>query len=139
MNKKGFTLVEILAVIVILAILMTVAGTSVFGIIHESQQQLLDEQVKNLGDTAITYMESKKYYFDKCPVTFDPKNPNVSLKNHCYREVSVLELVESGLFENKKDLCDTTKSILVYKKQIANTSGGYVEFASFVPEDTCRY
>lgn len=133
MNKRGFTLVEVLAVVSILAILMTLAGVSVFSIINDSQSKLLEEQIKGLSDTAITYLE-KKYFVD-CPGDFDPKNPNSTLKNKCYREVSVEELVSSGFFENKNDLCDLEKKIIVYREK----SGNYSELKSYVSEDVCSY
>jgi len=134
-NKKGFTLVEILAVIVILAILMTTAGASVFSIIGESQKELLEEQIKNLGDTAITYVESKKYYLEKCPSSFDPNNITTKAEKDCSREILVSKLIEEGFFENKNDLCDSGKKIIVYKKN----EGNYIELKSYIPENTCSY
>lgn len=37
LNKKGFTLVELLAVIVVLALLMVVAGNAIIGIINKNR------------------------------------------------------------------------------------------------------
>lgn len=126
---------EILAVIVILAVLMTTAGASVFHIIGESQQQLLEEQLKNLGDTAVTYVESKKYYLEKCEASFDPEKIVTKEEKACSKEVLVSKLIEEGFFENKNDLCDPKKKIIVYKKN----EGSYVELKSYIPENTCSY
>lgn len=122
-----------MAVIVILAILMTVGGFSVFHVIDESKKKLLEEQVKVLSDTAITFVQ--KSYFDVCPSTFNPKNPTTSLKNKCYREVSVKQLVEAEMFENKNDLCKLDQRIVIYRYN----AGGYSELRSFIPEGTCEY
>lgn len=134
-KNKGFTLVEILAVIVILAVLMTTAGASVFHIIGESQEQLLEEQLKNLGDTAVTYVESKKYYLEKCEASFNPEIITTQKEKACSKEILVSKLIEEGFFENKNDLCDPNKKIIVYKKN----EGNYIELKSYIPENTCSY
>ena len=51
--KKGFTLVELLAVIAILGILLTVSGTAVFAVLNSSKEKLLAEQIKGLEDAVI--------------------------------------------------------------------------------------
>lgn len=128
-DKKGFTLTELIAVIAILGILMTVAGVAVFGVMGESQKKLLEEQINGLADTSITYVLSEKLYLESCPASFTPENPTSS---GCYTSVSVAELVQSGFFENKNDLCDLHKEILVYRDSIG-------ELQSYVPENTCSY
>ncbi len=134
-NKQGFTLVEILAVVVILAMLMMVGGISVFNVIDESKKKLLEEQIKGLGDTAITYVQKK--HFTTCPLEFDAKNPIASQKNKCYREILVSKLIEEGVFENKNDLCKdiVNKPIIVYRYN----AGSYSELRSYIPEGTCSY
>lgn len=51
MNKKGFTLVELLAVIVILAALALVASTSVTKIMKDSKEDLYNTQILALKST----------------------------------------------------------------------------------------
>lgn len=128
-DKKGFTLTELIAVIAILGILMTVAGVTVFNVIDSSQKKLLEEQVTGLADTAITYVISEKVYLANCPSKFDPESP---LTEDCYTLVTVADLVQSGFFENKNDLCELNKEILVYRNSIG-------ELRSYVPENTCSY
>lgn len=134
-KKNGFTLVEILAVIVILSILMTVAGVSVFQVLEDQKKKLLEEQIKSLADTSITYVESKNWYLRECPTTFNPKSPDTSLKNKCYREVTVKDIMDANFFENKNDLCQLDAKILVYKKRESN----YSNLTSYVKEGTCSY
>lgn len=49
-NKKGFTLVELLAVIVILGIILTIAGTNVVKSIKIANQQEVEKFAKMLTD-----------------------------------------------------------------------------------------
>ena len=49
-NKKGFTLVELLAVIVILGIILTIAGTNVVKSIEMARKQEVDKFAKMLTD-----------------------------------------------------------------------------------------
>ncbi len=134
-KKNGFTLVEILAVIVILSILMSVAGVSVFQVLEDQKQKLLEDQIKSLADTAITYVESKNWYLKTCPNNFQVNNPDHSLLNKCYREVSVRDIVKANFFENKNDLCNLDDTILVYKKN----EGNFANLTAYVKDGTCSY
>lgn len=53
MNKKGFTLAELLAVIVIIAILSTIGYTSVSNSIEKSKEKSFEISVKNAKEAAI--------------------------------------------------------------------------------------
>ena len=46
-NKRGFTLVELIAVISILGLLMNLAATSITKTLNESRENLLPEQIKS--------------------------------------------------------------------------------------------
>lgn len=52
MNKKGFTLVELLAVIVILALLAIVSSTVVFKLIDDSRKDLYNDQIELIEKSA---------------------------------------------------------------------------------------
>ncbi len=54
--RRGFTLVELLGVIVILGILALVAIPTINTALNSSRQKAYDEQVSTIEDTARTYM-----------------------------------------------------------------------------------
>ena len=141
MNRKGFTLVEILAVITVLGILMTVAGIAVFQIVNESKDELVEDQIKSLADTSLNYVANEDLFFEACPKNFNPASPTTSLKNHCYREVTVASLIQSGLFDNKSSVCDPNKFVRVYREGVYDNAGKllYSNMLSYVPDGTCGY
>lgn len=102
MNKKGFTLTELLGVIVVLAVIVTIAGTSVITIINKSKKHTAQEMVNNLKDAAITY----------CLDT--------SQKSSC--SVTVENLISSGDFQDDKKACDKTKTIVVTRSNTDYTA-----------------
>jgi len=61
MNNKGFTLMELLAVIIILALLSLLVGTSVTSVLRNSKLKLYDTQIK-LIETAVDAWKSDNIY-----------------------------------------------------------------------------
>ena len=51
-NKNGFTLVELLAVIVILAIILVIAVPKVIGVINDSKKATLESTAKMIASSA---------------------------------------------------------------------------------------
>ena len=66
MNNKGFTLVELLAVLVILSLLITVAVPSVNKILLNINENMYCEKVTNLENAARLYAED--YYMDQSSI-----------------------------------------------------------------------
>ena len=54
--KKGFTLVELLGVIVILGLIAMIAIPTINSAINSSREKAYDEQINTIVDTARTYM-----------------------------------------------------------------------------------
>ena len=63
MNRKGFTLVELLAVIVILAILMAIAATNIGPVIDNSRRSSMRTTAKNLVE-AVRIQLTSNYRLD---------------------------------------------------------------------------
>ena len=61
MNKKGFTLAEVLAVIVILGIIITIAATSITAVVKRSKESALNRQIEYIESAAKNYYISANY------------------------------------------------------------------------------
>ena len=54
-NKKGFTLIELIAVIIVLSIIALIATPIVTGIMESSRKKAYDNIVTNIEDSAYKY------------------------------------------------------------------------------------
>ena len=59
MNKKGFTLVELLAVLIVLGVIATITTTVTLNQVNESKNKLNSEQIKIVQSAAIDYGNDK--------------------------------------------------------------------------------
>ena len=99
MNKKGFALIELLAVFAILAILLTIVVASVTNIISSSKDNLHDQQANQIENAArMWYLESGKDLADG---------------ESC--KISVSDIVSKGYIEGN-DVIDpkTSESMIGY-------------------------
>lgn len=55
MNKKGFTLVEVLGVIAVLAVIMTISVMSISGIRDKSLKKILETKIEQIEQAGILY------------------------------------------------------------------------------------
>lgn len=60
MNNKGFTLVELLATIVILGIVLGIVSVSVIGIINKTKEKSEEIFVKNIGSSVQSYISTNR-------------------------------------------------------------------------------
>lgn len=58
MNKKGFTLIEILGVILLLAIILVIAIPKVINILDQSKQNLYDSTISEIERVTSQYLTS---------------------------------------------------------------------------------
>lgn len=100
LNKKGFTLVELLAVIVILGLLMSVAVGAVTMYMDKSKEQAMETIISTAYDGAVnTLMEENIMLNEGETTTFD-----------------ILELYENGSIERPADPYNSSKECEGYVK-----------------------
>ncbi len=70
MNKKGFTLVELLAVIVILGLVMTIVGTKGFGAFDNTKKAITSQNINAIKESAKVYLTDVIYCDDDIDTDF---------------------------------------------------------------------
>ena len=71
LNKKGFTLVELLAVIVILAVIMSIAIPSITSSIERSKDKQKTQIIKLIESAGELYVDKHKNTVKTGPITLD--------------------------------------------------------------------
>ena len=116
MKKNGFTLVEIISVIVVLGIIVSLATMSVLNILEDSRTKTNEYMEGDALDAALTY-GLDKLYLTKCPTSFDP---NSLKETECSKLVTIKYLKDNAYFADDNNYCQEDSKILIY-----NDSGEY--------------
>ena len=139
-KKNGFTIVELLAVIVVLAIIITVASSSVISVVNNSRKKMASEVRNNLKESALTY-SMDHLHLEKCDPIFSEEmvnnnitNLNASSNATCIQKVTVEEVKNAGVFEDKRGFCDNSDVVIIYRYN----SGEYSEYKAYVSDDACN-
>lgn len=98
MNKKGFTLVELLAVIAILAVIALISVPTIANVIRESREDSYVEQERSIVNAAKTYMANNSLELPK-------------QVNNAFVCKSVEELQKAGLLSSKNASAETSTGI----------------------------
>lgn len=61
LNKKGFTLVELIATIVVLALVVSISAYAITNIINSAKEKNYELLIKNIKDASETYYQECKY------------------------------------------------------------------------------
>lgn len=112
MNKKGFTLVELIGVLVIIGLLLLVTATPILGQIRNQKGKLDDASTKVLYSSATTYL--------------DEHISNYPKKNGMTYYLSVTQLIEDGYL--KDNYLETTKVLSESSMVIVNIVNGSYSF-----------
>ena len=137
-NKKGFTVVELLAVIVVLAIVITIATSSALGILNKAREGTSREMRGSLADIALTYAIDN-FYLQKCSVTFSKEVyeqgniSNLASNGDCAKKVTVETLKTNNLFEDNHGYCKLDDYVVVYRYSDGATS----EYKTYVEDSVC--
>lgn len=146
-KNKGFTLVELLAVIVILAIVISLATGGVIAILNKSREKLAEEVRQNFKEAALSYAldnsypNKEKYYLEKCSLSFSEEllkgnisNLNNSENASCILKVSKKNLTDLGLFEDARGFCLDTDVVVIYRYD----DGVNSEYKAYVSDTICK-
>ena len=134
--KKGFTLVELLAVIVILGLIGLIAIPAVTNTLNDSKEKTKEIQEENIKEAARTWMAKNIMYTPDGNVgecEFDEANPCTNKYN---KLIIKLKDLQDGNFIDKKIKDPETKETLDenYKICIIN-NGNKLEY---VVGDSCK-
>ncbi len=94
MNKKGFTLIEILCVIVLLAITTCFASSSVIKLTIQSKEKLYCTKLALIKSAALNYAQNYEY---------ELTNSKNLYENHPSLTITVADLLKTGHFQADKD------------------------------------
>lgn len=131
-KNKGFTLVELLVVLAIIAVIMTLASTSVISVLNKNRAKLATNMEENLESAGIAYIEENRLTLTKC--TNINKDALIFSPSSCYKEIKVNDIIASALFEDNRGYCDKNASVWVYKENL----GAYSELKAYVKKGTCK-
>jgi len=97
MNKNAFTMIEILAVIVVLGLLVVIITPTVNNLLNDSEDSLYDEQI------SMVISATKKYMVEHSSLLPDEGNIKV---------VTIQELIDEGTIDNDSVINPKTKEKL---------------------------
>ncbi len=141
-QKKGFTLVELLAVIVILAIIISIASSSVYRLVNRAKEDTASEMRNSLKEAALNYVMGN-IHLEKCPPVNSDKNYTEAeieaLPTSCKKVLTAQTLIESSDFEDPRGFCyrkdADNAQVIVYR---FNGTDGNSEYKAFVNEKYCK-
>ena len=138
MNKnRGFSLVELLAVIVVLGLIITFATPAVLNILSSAQTNIYDKDRETALDGALTYA-LRDLDLTVCVEGFTPTSVDSTSTPGCTSKVTVKELKDKGYIEDPKKNCTEDAVILIYNEYKYNNSGLDVgEYKVFAPIGIC--
>ena len=125
MNNKGFTLIEIIAVIGLLALIATMVGSSLVSMNQKQNQKNYDNYKETIAQAGCIYFESKNstlyISYDTALASSPPNSAKVKrdyciVNGHtCY--ISTKRLIENGYLS--EDLVDPTTQEKVTNNEVA--------------------
>lgn len=141
MNKKGFTLVELLVVVVIIAILSIIIVPSVIRVNKNINKRLLSEKVENIESSAILFANNNEEIFNGTDVVYvfvyelvdaNYMTPDVNTST----ENCTGEHTDKGCVIDPTDKTSINNSYVILRKEGAGVTATYVCPTCSNPGDT---
>ena len=136
MKKNGFTLVEVLAVLVVLGLLIAIAAPNVIQLIGKQQDKMTQQAIKDVKDAAISYA-SANVFLKKCANGFEPTSVDSTSVSGCTIKISVQELMAKQYFKDDAGYCDQSKQVLVYRYINTQGENDIDEYRAYVDDSVC--
>ena len=140
-KKKGFTIVELLAVIVIMAVVVLVGGSSILNILNRTRNETAKEMRENLKEVALSYA-FENVHITKCSKEFSKEmfvdnnvaNLNKPENANCIARIDVKTLKEEGVFQDNQGHCKEEDNVVIYRYQ---DDLGNSEYKVYASDTTC--
>ena len=133
MNNKGFTLVEVIAVVVILGILVTFASPYVIKYIDSSKESTKQQSLKETEDAAISHGLTQ-FIPDSCAVSSKVTKPS-DIPSGCDYSVTVQQLIDKQLLKDNSKVLDRNAKVYIYKLRTTNEIKTSYEVKAYVSEN----
>ena len=121
MNKKAFTLIELMAVIVVLGIVALIAVPVISGTLKDSKEKIYEEQVRRIEDAA------KKWGVD-----------NIYDDNENEYYVSLSELISEGYLEGANQIKNPIDNTTMDGCVIISYEQDYNQYTYEYEEENCE-
>ena len=140
-NRNGFTLTELIAVIVIVGILSLAVVPNVIKQIKNAQQISKEEIITNVEDAALDYaLENSKgstFIPNDCAINYIVTNDRpLSLPTGCNNvSVTVDVLVKNNYFKDDAKKLKRDGVITIYKYKYTNDQGTFYDLKAFASKN----
>ena len=119
LNRKGYTLIELLAVILIISLIITLSIFGIIKAINSSKEKAATLSEKSIKEAAETYATEKN---DDSSYWLDITDKNIADKENKYFCITIEELMNKGLLDKKANIeskdFDIHSYVLVKKNKV---------------------
>ena len=154
LNRKGYTLIELLAVILIISLIIALSIFGIIKAINSSKEKAATLSEKSIKEAAETYATEKN---DDSSYWLDITDKNIADKENKYFCITIEELMNKGLLDKKANIeskdFDIHSYVLVKKNKVtmvnskaeiltedkANSDGYKVCMGNIVNEEVTDY
>jgi len=133
-ENKGFTLMELLAVIVIIAVVVSVASVSINAVTKNAREKASEEMRGSLKDAAIIHALDS-VYLQKCTGNFSESDYSSWSRRKCATKITVSTLKSKGLFEDNRGYCSNDTEVIVYR--YSDETSVNSNYDAYVSDDAC--